>query len=567
MGLQEVKEVTVVQNPQYTKKRTRKAGSRSSLNMGDPVKTTPIQPITPASTRRRGTRGGRSKGWRQTPLLEDTNKTNLQPSQSRMKLKSPIEPLKKKQPHHSKLTPEYSQGRRRRYREEEDQNGWATGEVTDIQDMGDFDFEENLSKFDKRKVFDQIRQDDTTADEARLVSFNRLAPRAGTSGGKNLHFTENVLEPLNGVKHSSGDSELDFEDVRISSGRSSRRNLSRTSTSLRKAPSRKGSALAAADQHRPGSTLVPEIVELARHTARDQTGSPMAKTDSSTSRYRKAIPSLSKPSLRLAASKHSCPCVSPLQMLELEQLAMSELDMTEDMMTENAARSIAETACKLITRKMDDLDDLSRRSTPLIVILAGNNKTGSRAIAAGRHLRNHGTHIVLCVLGLEREHDLLDSVRRQLKIFRNCGGQAIKQDRLLRTLRKLPVSTALIVDALLGMHVCFDDLRTDDQAAYFQLVCWANATKAGTLAIDIPSGIDASTGKDSPFVLTSKLPTPPNPPFSFPILTYKEKHCHKRDQLIKNPQAKPQPTSTPTSSSTPTTFSPSALQRQASSLP
>jgi enhancer of mRNA-decapping protein 3 len=179
-------------------------------------------------------------------------------------------------------------------------------------------------------------------------------------------------------------------------------------------------------------------------------------------------------------------------MLELEQLATSELGLTEEMMTENAARSIAETAYNLSTT--EDEEHPGRWSTPLVVILAGNHKTGSRAIASARHLRNHGARVILCILGLEREDDLLDSVRRQLKVFRNCGGQAIKQDGLIRTLRKLQAPTDLIVDALLGMHVAFDDLRTDDQASYFQLIFWANSSDAATLSLDVPSGIDASTG-------------------------------------------------------------------------
>jgi enhancer of mRNA-decapping protein 3 len=62
-------------------------------------------------------------------------------------------------------------------------NGWATEDATDVQDMPEFDFQANLSKFDKRGVFDQIRNEDTTADEDRLVSFNRLA-RPGHMAGR-----------------------------------------------------------------------------------------------------------------------------------------------------------------------------------------------------------------------------------------------------------------------------------------------------------------------------------------------------------------------------------------------
>ena len=67
------------------------------------------------------------------------------------------------------------------------------GDTTGIEDMGDFDFEQELKKFDKKQVFDEIRQGDTTADEDRLVSHNRARP--GTYGGKNLHPTEPVLSP------------------------------------------------------------------------------------------------------------------------------------------------------------------------------------------------------------------------------------------------------------------------------------------------------------------------------------------------------------------------------------
>lgn len=48
---------------------------------------------------------------------------------------------------------------------------------------------------------------------------------------------------------------------------------------------------------------------------------------------------------------------------------------------------------------------------------------------------------------------------------------------------------------MLGMHSPFDELRIDDQAAYFELVCWANGSDADIMAIDVPSGIDASTGE------------------------------------------------------------------------
>lgn len=495
--LLELKEVAQGRVPN-SRKRARRSGARGSLPSQTQDLPDQEPQSTPISTQKRR---GKAKGWRQTPLLEEITAETPSPRAGQGGQHAAKDTLKPATARFNKPTPDHPRPRRRHYREEEDQNGWATGDATDIQDMGDFDFEENLSKFDKRKVFDQIRQEDTTADEARLVSFNRLpAARTGTAGGKNLHYTENVLDSpikkvttggdIHNVGHSSTESELEVSEAKISSGRSSRRNVSRPS----RAPSRKGSALTAGEHYGSGPTFVAEPVgRLSRQTTHDRVASPKVKTDSSTSRYRKssAPTSTEKSSFRIVSTNCNCPCVSPLQMLELEQLSTTELGLTEEMLTENAARCIAETASGLASN--EDAEQPNHR--PLIVILVGNTKTGSRAIAAGRHLRNHGVRVVLCILGLERELDLLESVQRQLKMFRSCGGQAIKQDGLMRTLRKLQTPTDLIVDALLGMHLSFDDLRTDDQAAYFQLVCWANGSEAGTLAIDLPSGIDPSSGK------------------------------------------------------------------------
>ena len=473
-------EITLGQAANNSKRRARKSSTKATASSQTQPLPEVNPPTTPASNQKR--RNKPPKGWRQTPLLSEPATTEEHPPHPQHAMTTPNSSLKPASARHTKHIPDHPKERRRRYREEEDQNGWATGEVTDIQDMGDFDFEENLSKFDKRKVFDQIRQDDTTADEARLVSFNRLpTSKPGTAGGKNLHHTENVLDSaLQKVVEHSSDSELEISETM----------MSRTST--KRGPSRIGSALVADNHHGSSSAFVADSVGMARQrSAHSRAASPKIKTDSSTT-FPKTSASRPTPSFRLTSTNRSCPSISPLQMLELEQLATSELGLTEEMMTENAARSIAETAYNLSTT--EDEEHPGRWSTPLVVILAGNHKTGSRAIASARHLRNHGARVILCILGLEREDDLLDSVRRQLKVFRNCGGQAIKQDGLIRTLRKLQAPTDLIVDALLGMHVAFDDLRTDDQASYFQLIFWANSSDAATLSLDVPSGIDASTG-------------------------------------------------------------------------
>lgn len=417
----------------------------------------------------------RPRGAREIPVIEDPSQLNrppITPADDSISRLEAAQPKKKARRHRPKIS--------------EDQNGWATEEITDIQDMGDFDFEANLSKFDKHGVFNQIREADATAEADRLVSFNRTPGKIGTTV-RNLHHTENVLSPkANGhLAWNSGDSEKDINETRVSSVRS----LSRAS--IRRALSRKGSSLHGTE-NLASSGVLPDLKTRNIHLSHDQAGSP--KTHNPSSPFYSRANSRSRAALRITPSNHICPCINPLQMVELEQLSISELGLTEDIITENASRGIAETARRVVITEREKSTLALPGGSPLVVILVGNTKSGSRAVAAGRQLRNHGYRVVVCVLGLEREDDLLDSVRRQLNIYRKCGGHVTKADGLEKSLQQMQAPIELIVDALLGMHFLFDDLRTDDQTVYFQLATWANASEVGVLAVDIPSGLDASSG-------------------------------------------------------------------------
>ncbi|KAI9759481.1 MAG: hypothetical protein M4579_002321 [Chaenotheca gracillima] len=384
-------------------------------------------------------------------------------------------------------------------------DGWATEEATDIQGMGEFDFAGNLSKFDKKSVFSQIRADDTTADESRLVSFNRLQPKGKNADGgpnKKLPHTENVLDPRDQmVKWNSeaGNSTEDGEgsEVGLGSGRNSQRAISRGSH--RQAPSRKGSSMTASNPNLAASSHLVSSLTRGQHSSSITASPKLSKYSPSGSPHPGLPPSSTagKPSLRLASSNRVCSMVSPLQMLDVERIAEVELGLTEDMMTENAARCIAEVGLLALNPGGRRLDKENHNATPVVVILAGNNKSGARAVAAGRHLRNHGVRVITCVLGLEREEEMLEGLRRQLQVARNIGGRVVRWPDLATTLKSFDAPAELIIDGLLGMHVAFEDLRNDDQLTAYELIAWANASKAQILAVDVPTGVDASTGEIS----------------------------------------------------------------------
>ncbi|KAI1338177.1 YjeF-related protein N-terminus-domain-containing protein [Xylariaceae sp. FL0016] len=409
------------------------------------------------------------KGWRQTPILQ-SNKS-FQPFASLRK------------------------GQSGQSNQKNAENGWASEDVTDVQEAGDFDFLGSLAKFDKRTIFNEMREQDKIDEASRLVSHNRLPrPKPGTAGGKNLHYTENVLDiPPNAaskLKETPGDfwkSEADDDHVnagevlssREGSGRNSRmRGESRVSTN-RRSQSRKASTTANAIGGGAGPS-------------RANSGQLLA---SSKLEFFYTVP-----------SNRRIDTVTHFQMLNVENIAHSDLGLTEDLMTENAGRSIAQVALRALddpANKLRIAANSSSASPPTIVVLAGNNKSGIRAIAAARHLRNRSINVLVCVVGIDRETDLLEDIRKQIRIFRSFGGLLCTKAELFEHLTKSAttlssssqVSITLILDALLGLYISFEELRTPDQAITYELMEWANRNEAFVLAIDIPSGIEPSSGK------------------------------------------------------------------------
>lgn len=444
--------------------------------------TVPTESFVPGQAAQPAKHGRRvaQKNENSAPLSKHDGATNTNPKTRGWRQTAFVEPSFP-QPKSNKDKDAGLNGRRRKKKTRgnysEDPNGWATEDATDIQEMGDFDFQSNLSKFDKRRVFEEIRNDDTTADEARLVSFNRRVPKPGTNGGKNLHWSENVLDS---PESEDALSEQEPSDAKMSGSNYSGRELSRGSA--RSQTARKGSAIL-------GQPLVlPQVNSIGRsQLSTSRTTSPRPSKNSVTASPITG-PGVPGASLRLTTTNRSCPTVSPLQTLEVEQIAVAELGLTEDMITENAGRGIAEAAVGLLS---------SDAAAPTMLVLTGNHRTGARAIAAARHLRNRGHRVTVCMLGIEHENELLENCRKQLEVFKKIGGRVHRWEDLAVRLSASDFNPDLVVDALFGIHLAFDDLRTDDQATAFEMISWANRSNLGVLSVDVPSGLSASNGEET----------------------------------------------------------------------
>ena len=155
-------------------------------------------------------------------------------------------------------------------------------------------------------------------------------------------------------------------------------------------------------------------------------------------------------------------------MREIDRLAVHETGPNLFQMMENAGRSLA----------MHALDVLGARwRHSLVVVLAGGGGNGGGGICAARHLANRDVDVILVLSDPDR---LGEVPAAQRKIFASTRG------------REGATSTAtpdLILDALIGYG-----LREAPRGRTAELIAWANASEAPVVSLDVPSGMDATTG-------------------------------------------------------------------------
>ena len=115
-----------------------------------------------------------------------------------------------------------------------------------------------------------------------------------------------------------------------------------------------------------------------------------------------------------------------------------------------------------------------------IIVLAGTGGNGGGGICAARHLANRGADVTVV---LAEPQQLTPVTAWQYLAYGATDGRA-------RTL--LPPgrqAVDFVVDALIGYG-----LRGAPEGALRDLIRWANESGATLAALDVPSGLDATTG-------------------------------------------------------------------------
>ncbi len=159
------------------------------------------------------------------------------------------------------------------------------------------------------------------------------------------------------------------------------------------------------------------------------------------------------------------PALTAEQMREVDRVAVEELGIDLVQMMENAGRSLAHLSIRIFEPES-------------VTVLAGSGGNGGGGLVAARHLANRG---VTPRVVLSRDEAELGSVpAHQLDILR----------RMRLAVDAEPPAADLVIDALIGYS-----LRGDPRGRSAQLIAWANGQQAPILALDLPSGLDATSGQ------------------------------------------------------------------------
>jgi NAD(P)H-hydrate epimerase len=168
------------------------------------------------------------------------------------------------------------------------------------------------------------------------------------------------------------------------------------------------------------------------------------------------------------------PSITTKQMIEVDRAMIDDYGIDLTRMMENAGRNLAH----LARERFLDGDPTGRR----VAVLAGPGGNGGGALVAARRLRNYGAEVT--VLVTKPDEAMSPALQEQLAIVRRMGipvgapgdvGRARKPD--------------VILDGLLGYS-----LHGAPRGMAADLIEWANGRSARILALDVPSGLDATTG-------------------------------------------------------------------------
>lgn len=171
--------------------------------------------------------------------------------------------------------------------------------------------------------------------------------------------------------------------------------------------------------------------------------------------------------------------VTAEEMRELDRLTIEKYGVPSLVLMERAGEGIA----KVI---LDRFGKIARRS---VLVVAGKGNNGGDGLVVGRLLKKN--RIPSEVTLLARKDELSKDAAENLRDYLKTKGKLYEvASHTLGLLRERLKGKSLVVDAILGTG-----LKQEVRGLYGEAIALINASGLPIVAVDIPSGLDADTGR------------------------------------------------------------------------
>ena len=172
------------------------------------------------------------------------------------------------------------------------------------------------------------------------------------------------------------------------------------------------------------------------------------------------------------------------QMADLDRITIEKYGIPALLLMENAGRCCVERILHILEDKVGAAEEAS------VAIVCGRGNNGGDGMVIARHLHNRGVYVEVFLLS--EEDDLSVEAKLQNEILKKMDVErrVIRDPEGVEDLRTYLEEVHLCVDAILGTG-----LSSPLTGIVREVVEVINLSMAPVYAVDIPSGIDATTGR------------------------------------------------------------------------
>ena len=172
--------------------------------------------------------------------------------------------------------------------------------------------------------------------------------------------------------------------------------------------------------------------------------------------------------------------VTAEEMRRLDKEALEKFGIPSIILMENAGRAVYKTACKM----------LAGQKKKKIICVCGKGNNGGDGFVAARHLVNNGFAADIFLVSdpgtlkgdAKINYDILDKMKINIKL--------LKEDHDFDNFKESLKKARLLIDAIFGIGIL-----GEVKEPFAGVINLMNESRKPILAVDTPSGLDATEGK------------------------------------------------------------------------